>query len=103
MITYIKKAAKTPETDEAETRDIVEKILKAVREKGDGEILRHYSAKFKNWNQKLILEPEEIESLGTLAIAQDASSGIRYFENTSLNGTKKLHRIGYQENRPNDA
>jgi sulfopropanediol 3-dehydrogenase len=61
MITYIKKAAKTPETDEAETRGIVENILNAVRENGDDEILRHYSSKFKNWDKKLILSPEEIE------------------------------------------
>ena len=61
MITYVKKAAKTPETDEAETRGIVEKILDAVRENGDDEILRHYSAKFKDWDKKLILSPEEIE------------------------------------------
>jgi sulfopropanediol 3-dehydrogenase len=61
MITYIKKATKTPESDEAETREIVENILNAVRENGDDEILRHYSAKFKNWDKKLILAPEEIE------------------------------------------
>lgn len=61
MITYIKKASKTPESDEAETREIVENILKAVRENGDDEILRHYSNKFENWNKKLILAPEEIE------------------------------------------
>jgi sulfopropanediol 3-dehydrogenase len=61
MITFIKKAAKTPETDEARTRGIVENILNAVRENGDDEILRHYSAKFNNWDKKLILTPEEIE------------------------------------------
>ena len=61
MITYIKKAAKTPESDEAETRKIVENILNTVRENGDDEILRHYSSKFKNWDKKLILSPEEIE------------------------------------------
>ncbi len=61
MITYIKKAAKTPETDEAETRGIVENILNAVRENGDDEILHHYSTKFKGWDKKLILTPEKIE------------------------------------------
>ena len=61
MITYIKKAAKTPESDQAETREIVENILTAVREKGDSEILRHYSAKFNDWDKKLIMAPEEIE------------------------------------------
>jgi sulfopropanediol 3-dehydrogenase len=61
MITYIKKAAKTPETDEADTREIVEKIIKNVRENGDEEILRHYSAKFKNWEENFILSPEQIK------------------------------------------
>jgi sulfopropanediol 3-dehydrogenase len=61
MITYIKKAAKTPESDQAETREIVENILTAVRENGDSEILRHYSSKFNDWDQKLIIAPEEIE------------------------------------------
>ena len=60
MITYIKKAAKTPESDEAETRKVVENILNTVRENGDDEILRHYSSKFKNWDKKLILSHEEI-------------------------------------------
>ena len=61
MITYIKKAAKTPESDEAGPRKAVENILNTVRENGDDEILRHYSSKFKNWDKKLILSPEEIE------------------------------------------
>ena len=60
MITYIKKAAKTPETDEADTREIVEKIIKNVRKNGDEEIIRHYSAKFENWEKNFILSPEQI-------------------------------------------
>jgi len=72
MITYIKKAAKTPESDEAETRKIVENILNAVRENGDDEILRHYSSKFKNWDKKLILSPEEIEQR-----AQSVSAAVK--------------------------
>jgi sulfopropanediol 3-dehydrogenase len=72
MISYIKKAAKTPESDEAETRKIVENILNAVRENGDDEILRHYSSKFKNWDKKLILSPEEIEQR-----AQSVSAAVK--------------------------
>ncbi|MGD8523830.1 MAG: histidinol dehydrogenase [Desulfobacterales bacterium] len=72
MIIYLKKAIKTPESDEAETREIVENILNAVRENGDDEILRHYSAKFKDWNQKLILSPEEIEQR-----AQSVSAAVK--------------------------
>jgi sulfopropanediol 3-dehydrogenase len=72
MITYIKKAAKTAETDEAETRGIVENILNAVRENRDDEILRHYSTKFNNWDKKLILSPEVIEQR-----AQSVSAKVR--------------------------
>jgi sulfopropanediol 3-dehydrogenase len=61
MITYLKKATQTPESDQADTRKIVENILQAVRENGDSEILRHYEAKFENWDRKLILSNAEIE------------------------------------------
>lgn len=61
MITYLKKAAKTPETEEHETQKIVERILKDVRENGEEAYLRHYGAKFENWSGKLILTQEEIE------------------------------------------
>ena len=65
MSEYLKKAIKTPETDESETQEIVEKILKDVRENGEDAYLRHYGAKFKNWSGKLILTQEEIEERGS--------------------------------------
>lgn len=64
MSTYLKKADKTPETDEGQTREIVEGILKDVRENGEEAYLRHYGAKFENWSGKLILTQEEIEEGG---------------------------------------
>ncbi|BBO67891.1 histidinol dehydrogenase [Desulfosarcina alkanivorans] len=64
MSSYLKKAAKTPETDERETQEIVEGILKDVRENGEEAFRRHYGAKFENWSGKLILSPEEIETQG---------------------------------------
>lgn len=64
MSTYLKKAIKTPETDEGETREIVERILKDVRENGEVAYRRHYGAKFKNWSGKLLLTQEEIEERG---------------------------------------
>ena len=66
MSTYLKKAIKTPETDERETRDIVERILKDVQENGEDAYLRHYGAKFENWSGKLILTQEEIEERGAV-------------------------------------
>jgi sulfopropanediol 3-dehydrogenase len=65
MSEYLKKAIKTPETDERETQNIVEGILKDVRENGEDAYLRHYGAKFKNWSGKLILTQEEIVERGS--------------------------------------
>jgi sulfopropanediol 3-dehydrogenase len=65
MNEYLKKAIKTPETDETETQKIVEGILKDVRENGEDAYLRHYGAKFKNWSGKLILTQEEIDERGS--------------------------------------
>ncbi len=64
MATYLKKAIKTPETDERETQEIVERILEDVRKNGEEAYLRHYGAKFKDWSQKLILTKEEIAEQG---------------------------------------
>jgi len=60
----LKKAIKTPETDESETQEIVNGILKDVRENGEDAYLRHYGAKFENWSGKLVLTKEEIDERG---------------------------------------
>jgi len=62
MITYLKKAIKTPESEEEETREVVEKILKGIKENGEDDYLRHYSKKFgKKWPGRFILTKDEIE------------------------------------------
>ena len=62
MSTHIKKAAKTPETDEAKTLEIVQKILKGIQENGEDDYIRHYGAKFgESWPGKFIITREEIE------------------------------------------
>ena len=66
MTTYLKKALKTPESEEGETRQIVEGILKDVQENGEDAYLRHYGAKFEQWSEKLILTKEEIEERGAV-------------------------------------
>ena len=66
MSTYLKKALKTPEFEEGETRQIVEGILKDVQENGEDAYLRHYGAKFEKWSEKLILTKEEIEERGAV-------------------------------------
>ena len=67
MSEYLKKAIKTPESDDSETQKIVERILKDVRENGEDAYLRHYGAKFENWSGKLILTKEEIDGAQILS------------------------------------
>jgi len=66
MSTYLKKAIKSPETDERATQDIVERILKDVKQNGEKAYLRHYGSKFKNWNEKIILSKDEIAERGSV-------------------------------------
>jgi sulfopropanediol 3-dehydrogenase len=66
MSTYLKKAIKTPETDERETQEIVQRILEDVRQHGEEAYLRHYGAKFKDWSRKIILSKEEIAERGAV-------------------------------------
>jgi sulfopropanediol 3-dehydrogenase len=70
MAEYMKKALKNPETDERKTQEIVEGILKNVRENGEDAYLRHYGSKFKNWSGKIILTKEEIEERGATISGQ---------------------------------
>ena len=77
MSTYLKKAIKTPETDEGETREIVERILKNVRENGEEEYLRHYGGKFKDWSQKIILTKEEVAERGA-TVPQQVKDDLKF-------------------------
>jgi sulfopropanediol 3-dehydrogenase len=77
MSEYLKKALKTPETDERKTQEIVEGILKDVRENGEDAYLRHYGSKFKNWSGKLILTKEEIEERGA-TISDQAKKDLQF-------------------------
>ena len=61
-IKYIKKADKTPSSDEVETRKRVQKILQQIentREEGIKEISR----KFDNYEGEIILSQEKIEEV----------------------------------------
>src|SRR6056297_3535825 len=77
MAEYMKKALKNPETDEQKTQEIVEGILKNVRENGEDAYLRHYGSKFKNWSGKIILTKEEIEERGS-TIPDQAKEDLKF-------------------------
>ena len=61
MVDYIKKAAKSPVTDERKTHAIVEGILQDIAQNGEAAV-RHYAAKLDNWTDDVLLAPEEAAS-----------------------------------------
>ena len=60
-IEYLKKAAKTAETDESKTREIVMEMLQRIREGGE-EAAREYSNKLDGWQGEIVVGKDEIKS-----------------------------------------
>ncbi len=56
---YLKKASKTPETGQDETRDIVEGMLREIRAGGE-EAVRRYCAKLDQWTGDIVVAPESV-------------------------------------------
>ena len=77
MATYLKKARKTPATDQKDTQAIVEKILKDVEENNEEAYRRHYGAKFKNWSGKLILTQEDIAKSAAV-VSQQVKDDLKF-------------------------
>jgi sulfopropanediol 3-dehydrogenase len=57
---YLKKAAKTPETDTAEARRVVEAMLAQIRAKGEAAV-RDYARKLDKWGGEIVVSTAEIE------------------------------------------
>ena len=59
-IEYLKRAAKTPETDTAEARRVVEEMLGEIRAKGEAAV-REYARKLDKWEKDIVVSPDEID------------------------------------------
>jgi len=59
-IEYLKKAAKTPETETASARKVVDDMLAAIGERGEAAV-REYALKLDKWSGEIVMTPEEIE------------------------------------------
>jgi sulfopropanediol 3-dehydrogenase len=59
-VQYLKKAAKTPETDEGTTRQIVMEMLRSIKESGE-KAVRDYAAKLDGWTGDIIVTQDEID------------------------------------------
>ena len=59
-ITYLKKAIKTPETEEGNARKVVEEMLANIEKNGEAAV-RGYSQSLDKWAGDIVVTPEEIE------------------------------------------
>jgi sulfopropanediol 3-dehydrogenase len=57
---YLKRAAKTPETETASARKVVEEMLAGIEKRGEAAV-REYAAKLDNWTGEIVVTREEIE------------------------------------------
>ena len=59
-IEYLKKAAKTPETETASARKVVEDMLGEIERRGE-EAVREYAAKLDKWTGEIVMSPQDID------------------------------------------
>ena len=59
-ITYLKKAAKTPDTEGGNARKVVEEMLGEIERRGEAAV-REYAAKLDKWTGEIVLTEADIE------------------------------------------
>ncbi len=59
-INYLKKAAKSPETETGNARKVVEEMLGEIDRRGEAAV-REYAAKLDKWTGGIVVSPDEIE------------------------------------------
>ncbi|OGA21235.1 MAG: histidinol dehydrogenase [Betaproteobacteria bacterium RIFCSPLOWO2_02_FULL_67_19] len=59
-IEYLKRAAKTPESEAATARQVAEEMLAEIERRGEAAV-REYAAKLDHWTGDIVVTPEEIE------------------------------------------
>ena len=58
--TYLKKAAKTPETESGNAQKVVAEMLAAINARGE-DAVREYAKSLDHWDGPIVVTPEEIE------------------------------------------
>jgi sulfopropanediol 3-dehydrogenase len=59
-VEFLKKAAKTPDTETASARKVVEEMLAAIEARGEAAV-REYAQKLDNWTGEIVVTPAEVE------------------------------------------
>jgi len=60
-VTYLKKAAKTPETESAQAQSVVQEMLARIEAEGE-DAVRDYALKLDKWDGDIVVTKEEIEA-----------------------------------------
>ncbi len=75
-INYLKKAAKSPETETGNARKVVEEMLGEIDRRGEAAV-REYAEKLDKWTGEIVVTPDEIERR-TSAIAPEVKRDIEF-------------------------
>ena len=59
-VTYLKKAAKTPDTESDSARRVVEDMLADIKQRGEAAV-RDYAKKLDGWDGDILVTPDEVE------------------------------------------
>lgn len=60
VIDYLKKAAKTPETESGTARKVAEEMLAEIARRGEAAV-REYAERLDRWTGEIVVSPDEIE------------------------------------------
>jgi sulfopropanediol 3-dehydrogenase len=86
-IDYLKKATKTAETDETQTREIVVNMLDDIRENGEAAV-KKYAQKLDNWTGDFIITQDDIDKAAA-SLDQRAKDDIQFAHEQVYNFAKK--------------
>ena len=59
-IEYVKKATKTPDTETAAARKVVDEMLAEIERRREAAV-REYALKLDKWSGEIVVTPQEIE------------------------------------------
>ncbi|MHB8493416.1 MAG: histidinol dehydrogenase [Casimicrobiaceae bacterium] len=73
---YLKKATRTPETGEDETRDTVDRMLREIRAGGE-DAVRAYAARLDQWTGEILVTPDVVAKR-TASLPETVKDDIRF-------------------------
>ena len=86
-INYLKKATKSPKTDETQTREIVVSMLDDIKANGE-EAVKKYAEKLDNWTGDFIITQDDIDKAAA-SLGQSTRDDIQFAYEQVYNFAKK--------------